>query len=191
MMHKLPAMSWSRALVSALSCIAVMTTAVAQPDPDAVAAQRRIEAAYLYKFGAYITWPEEMFPSADSPFIIGVAGDDTMADELTTLVTGRNINGRNIVVRRVHAGQNTDGIHLLFVAAGTAQGDSLVEAARDKPTVTVTEGADGLEHGADMAFVLIDDRVRFDVALDVAQRDGVKISSQLLSVAYSVSGAKP
>jgi hypothetical protein len=177
--------------MSALLCIGMTAAAVAQPDPDAVAAQRRIEAAYLYKFGSYITWPEEMFPKLDSPFIIGVAGDDAMADELTTLVMGRDINGRSVVVRRVRAGQNTDDIHLLFVATGTAGGEALIEGSRDKPTVTVVEGADGLTRGADMAFELIDDRVRFDVALDVAQRDGVKISSQLLSVAYSVNGAKP
>jgi hypothetical protein len=163
--------------------------AVAQP--EAVAAQRRIEAAYLYKFGAYITWPAEAFQGADSPFVIGVAGDDTMADDLTTLVAGRSVGGRPVLVRRVRAGESATGIHLLFIAAGTPQGDAMVAAVRDKPIVTVTEGDDGLERGADMSFVLVDNRVRFEVALDVATRDGVKVSSQLLSVAEKVTGTQP
>jgi hypothetical protein len=33
--------------------------------------------------------------------------------------------------------------------------------------------------------------VRFDVALDTAQQNGLKLSSLLLSVAHNVSGAKP
>lgn len=172
-------------------CLATAPRAFAQEEGDSLAAQRRIEAAYLYKFGAYITWPADAFSGPDSPFVIGVAADAGVLDELTNLVAGRNINGRSVAVRRVHAGQSLAGIHLLFVAAGTDQSDALIAAARDKPTVAVTEGADGLERGADMTFVLVNDRVRFDVALDSAQRDGIKISSQLLSVADKVTGAKP
>jgi hypothetical protein len=182
-----------RTLASALLglCLALSASAVAQGDEDALTAQRRIEAAYLYKFGAYITWPEDMFAAPDSAFVIGVAGDDQMADELTALVAGRSIGGRSVTVRKIRVGQATTGIPLLFVAGGTPQGDSLLGAARDKPTVTVTEGTDGLDRGADMTFVLVNDRVRFDIALDAAQRDGVKVSSQLLSVADKVTGAKP
>ena len=181
-----------RALVSALlgMCLAVSCGAAAQGDDDTLSAQRRIEGAYLFKFGAYISWPAESFAGPDSPFVIGVAGDDTMADELAALVAGRAVNGHPVQVRQVHAGQNTSGIHLLFVAGDTPQGDALIGATRNKPTVTVTEGDDGLDRGADMTFVLVNDRVRFDIALDVALRDGVKVSSQLLSVADKVTGAK-
>jgi hypothetical protein len=181
------------ALISALLgiCLLAGSGASAQDGDDGLGAQRNIEAAYLYKFGAYISWPAEAFPGPDSPFVIGVAGDDAMADALATLVANRSMNGRPVLVKRLHAGQSIAGIHLLFVAAGTAQGDTLIAAARDVPTVAVTEGADGLDRGADMSFVLVNDRVRFDVSLDAAQRDGVKFSSQLLSVADKVTGGKP
>jgi hypothetical protein len=184
-----------RALVSALSGICLLAAAgasiPASAQDDTLAAQRRIEAAYLYKFGGYITWPAEAFPGPDSPFIIGVAGDDAMADELETLVAGRSMNGRAVVVKRIHAGQSIAGIHIMFVAAGTAQGETLIAAAHDISTVAVTEGDDGLERGAGFSFVLVNDRVRFDVALDAAQTGGVKVSSQLLSVADKVTGVKP
>ena len=172
-------------------CLAVSASAVAQGDEDSLTAQRRIEAAYLYKFGAYITWPAEAFSGPDSPVVIGVAGDDDMADGLAALVAGRSVNGRPVAVRKVRPGQSVVGVHLLFVATGTTQGDTLIDAVRDKPTVTVTEGSDGLDRGADITFVLVNDRVRFDIALDVAQRDGVKVGSQLLSVADKVTGTKP
>jgi len=183
----------TRALMSALLgiCLAAAPAVSAQDDEGALAAQRRIEAAYLYKFGAYITWPADSFAGPESPLVIGVAGDDDMADQLAGLVAGRSVNGRPVTVRSVHAGQSLSGVHLLFVAAGAVQGDALIASLREKPTVTVTEGGDGLDRGADMTFVVVNDRVRFDVSLDAAQRDGVKFSSQLLSVADKVTGAKP
>lgn len=183
----------SRAFISALLgiCLAASPGVSAQGDQDSLAAQRRIEAAYLYKFGTYITWPTEAFPAPDSPFVIGVAGDDGMAAELEALVNGRSMNGRSVVVRRVRAGQSIAGIHIMFVAAGTAQGETLIGAARGNPTVAVTEGDDGLDRGADMTFVLVNDRVRFDISLETTQASGVKVSSQLLSVADKVTGTKP
>ncbi|HEY1772714.1 MAG TPA: YfiR family protein [Gammaproteobacteria bacterium] len=187
-MRKLHVTSWSCALLSALSCIAVMTAAVAQPDPDAVAAQQRIEAAYLYKFGSYITWPDSSFAGADSPIVIGVAGADTLADDLSTLVQGRDIGGRPVKVKRVRPDDPLGGIDILFV--GT-RADALFATARGLPILVVTDGDDGLARGATVSFVLVDDRVRFDVALDSAQQNGLKLSSLLLSVAHSVSGAKP
>jgi hypothetical protein len=176
------------AFISALLCICMAAAAVAQPDPDAVAAQQRIEAAYIYKFGSYISWPDNSFAGADSPLVIGVAGSDSLADELTALVSNRQVNGRNVQVRRLRAGQSIAGVHLLFVAAGTSQGQTLIDAARGAPTVCVTEGDDGLERGADMSFVLVDNRVRFDISLDATQASGIKVSSQLLSVADKVTG---
>jgi len=177
-----------RALISALLYICAAAPAVAQPDADAVAAQQRIEAAYLYKFGSYVTWPDRAFAGADSPIVIGVAGADTLAEDLTTLVAGRDIGGRPVRVRIVQPDDPLDGIDILFVGS---HADALISAAHGLPILVVTGGADGLARGACVSFVLVDDRVRFDVALDAAQQNGLKLSALLLSVAHSVSGTKP
>lgn len=174
-----------------LAGLAAPLGAWSQPNDDTLSAQRRIEAAYLYKFGSYITWGADAFPAPDSPFVIGVAGDDGMADELAMLVSGRPLNGHVVEVRKLRGGQPPAGIHLLFVAAGTPQGQTLIDSARGNFTVAVTEGEDGLSRGADISFVLVNDRVRFDISLDTTHFSGVKVSSQLLSVADKVEGAKP
>jgi hypothetical protein len=178
----------SRALISALLCICMTASAWAQPDPDAVAAQQRIEAAYLYKFGGYITWPDRSFATADSPLVIGVAGADALANDLATLVAGRDIGGHPVLVRRIQPSDPLNGVNILFI--GT-RSDSLISAARDLPILVVADGQDGLDRGAAVSFVLVDDRVRFDVALDTAQQNGLKLSALLLSVAHNVRGAKP
>jgi len=159
-----------------------------QPNDDALTAQRRIEAAYLYKFGAYITWPDNTFAASDSPIVIGVAGADALADDLTALVAGRKAGDRPVVVKKLQPGDSLAGIDIVFVGA---KADALIGDARSLPVLVVVAGEDGLQRGAMVSFVLVDDRVRFDVALDPVQRSGLKLSSQLLSVAHSVSGAQP
>jgi hypothetical protein len=151
--------------------------------------QQQVEAAYLYKFGDYVTWPDKSFAAPDSPIVIGVAGADSVADNLIAMVAGRTIGGHPLVVKRIHDGE-VDGVHILFIGnPRAAEASSLFDSSRKRPILVVTEGKDGLALGGAVSFVVVDARVRFDVSLDAVQANGLKLSSQLLSVAHSVSGA--
>jgi len=184
-----------RVVVStALSAAWVVTSAGALAQTDAVAevSQQQVEAAYLYKFGGYVTWPDKAFANADSPIVIGVAGADRLADDLKSVVSGRSIGNRPVVVRRLGADDALTGVHILFIGgASTAQASGLIESSRGQPILVVTEGANGLSAGGAISLIVVDNRVRFDVSLDAAQQNGLKLSALLLSVAHSVKGAKP
>lgn len=151
--------------------------------------QQQVEAAYLYKFGGYVTWPATAFAAPDSPIVIGVAGADSVADNLAALVAGRSIGGRPVVVKRIHGEDQLAGVHILFIGTpGSPQSSSLFESSRKQPILVVTEGKDGLAQGGAVSFVMVDERVRFDVSLDAVETNGLKLSSQLLSVAHVVKG---
>ena len=154
--------------------------------------QQQVEAAYLYKFGGYVTWPDNTFAAPDSPIVIGVAQADALAEELSTLVAGHTIGSRPVVVRQIHDGGPLTGVNILFIGDGkSAEAGDLIEASRGRPILVVTEGADGLAAGGAVSFVVVDERVRFDVSLDAVQQNGLKLSALLLSVAHEVNGAKP
>lgn len=154
--------------------------------------QQQVEAAYLYKFGGYVTWPDKTFAAPDSPLVIGVAGADVLADDLTSMVAGRTIDGHPVAVRRIHDGESLNGVHILFIgSARSMQGGALFESSRGRPILVVTEGENGLAQGGAVSFILVDDRVRFDVSLDAVQQNGLKLSALLLSVAHAVNGARP
>ena len=178
-------------LASLLLVCAAMPSAWADGDADSEAAQQRIEAAYLYKFGGYVTWPDKAFAAPDSPIVIGVAGTERLAGELEALVAGRSIGSRPVLVRRVRVDTPLSGLHILFVAGKELQSSGLAQTAHGQPILLVTEGASGLDQGAAVSFVVVDDRVRFDVSLGAVQENGLKLSAALLSVAHSVDGAKP
>jgi hypothetical protein len=184
------------ALLAALLLCAAGTAATAPAHAGeaqaAEVSQQQVEAAYLYKFGGYVTWPDDVFAAPDSPLVIGVAGADPLAEELTALVAGHSIGNRPVQVRRIRDGGPLTGVHILFIGNDkSAEAGSLFDASRGKPILVVTEGADGLAAGSAVSFVVVDARVRFDVSLDAAQQNGLKLSALLLSVAHTVNGVKP
>jgi hypothetical protein len=71
------------------------------------------------------------------------------------------------------------------VAEG-ARASALLRAAQQANVLTVTEGVNGLQAGSVINFRLVDDRIRFEVSLDAAEKSNLKLSSRLLSVAYAV-----
>jgi hypothetical protein len=64
----------------------------------------------------------------------------------------------------------------------------LHEALASKPVLTVGDFDTALRDGSVIGFRLIDESVRFEVNVGAAERARLSISSQLLKVAFRISG---
>jgi hypothetical protein len=164
--------------------------------PDAFAQrveanEATVKAAFLYKFAGYVDWPAASFPAPDAPFVFGVIGNDEVAAELAKATAARQIGGHPVVVKRVREGEPLRGMHVVFVGRGVADRlSTLIRAAQLPALLVVTETERGLEAGSAINFVVADDRVGFEVSLDAAERNGLKISSRMLAVARRVLPSK-
>jgi hypothetical protein len=159
----------------------------AAPAPQ-TALERRVKAAFLYKFAGYVDWPAPAFHGAGDPLVIGVAGDDALADEIERLVQGRRSAGRVVQVRRIEDLAEPGNAHLLFIGRAQAHRiGEVVQAVRQRPVLLVSESPDALRQGSMINFVIDEGRVRFEVDLDAAQRNGLGLSSRLLTVARTVT----
>lgn len=177
----------ARALM--LVCVAAWAPWSAQAAEDPESLELRVKAAFLYKFAGYVEWPPKSFASPDTPVTIGVIGAEPLATELTQAVTGRTVNDRPVTVRRLKAGESLAGIHVLFVGrAENARLDQLAQSAQPRSILTVSESDGALARGSVINFVLSGGRVRFEIALDSAEKSGLKLSSRLLGVAQQVTG---
>lgn len=164
----------------------------AAADASAQDIEQRVKAAFLFKFGGYVEWPERVFPRSDSPLVIGVAGTDVLAEELSRITSGRTMNGRPVVVRRVRSGEQAAGVHVLFVSRSEAgRFGELLSVTQGQPVLTVTETEKGLAQGSVINFVIADNRVRFEVSLEAANRNGLRIGAPLLAVAQRVQEKAP
>jgi hypothetical protein len=154
-----------------------------------IAPEYQIKAAFLYKFGNYVEWPKSSSESAPGSFTIGVVGANDLARYLTDMVRDRKVGGKPVVVLPLQPGDVPRGVQVLFIGRA-AQGEtgSILATLRDEPVLTVTESAGAKPAGGVINFVIVDNRVRFDVALAAARQRNLKISSRLLEVARKVSG---
>ena len=154
---------------------------------DAQTAEYRVKAAFLYKFGGYVEWPQGVFAKPDSPIAIGVIGADALAEELARIVAGRTINGRPVTVRKLRPGEAVARLHVLFVGrSDSSRLADILAAAKGQPLLTVTETDEALKLGSMINFVVVEDKVRFDIAPPPSESSNLKISARLLGVARKV-----
>ncbi len=170
-----------------LSPLCLQSLALAQT--AAVQRESAVKAAFLFKFGTFVEWPPATFQTPDTPFVIGVVGDDAVAADLAQLVEGRNVEGRPVVARRVTEPGPAGSLHVLFVGH---RGDRLRDtlAAVQGPVLVVTDQDAALRLGSVINFSSEGGRVRFSVSLASAEARSLKLSTRLLAVAQQVEGRR-
>ena len=157
----------------------------------APASEYEVKAAFLCKFGAFVQWPPEAF-DVGTQFVIAVAGDDDVKEEVSKAAVGLQVEGRPILVRVLRRGDPIAGVHVLFVARSAERYlREWLAAARHLPVLTVTESDQGLSLGSSVNFVVVDNKVRFDVAPPPPDPPTIKVDSRLLGVARKVVARAP
>ncbi|MGH9617572.1 MAG: YfiR family protein [Acidobacteriaceae bacterium] len=155
----------------------------------AIVSQDDVEAAYLYNFAKFVTWPPNAKPGLLS---ICVLGNDPFGGTLDQIVDGETINGRHLEVVRLKDARSLSSCSIVFVGDSEAPHlDQDMAALAFLPALTVSDLPGFMEHGGTIQFVLIDNRVRFQVNLNAARKCGIVLSSQLLKVASKVVGTAP
>jgi len=167
--------------------IALCALAETAPARALEATEPAIKAAFLYKFGFFVEWPQASFASGDSPINLCIVGDDTFGALLDDTVKGKKIGNRTVAVRRMDAVTKNSGCHILYVGGSEAQPVAeALAAVRGTPVLTVTDeshdsGAKGI-----INLIVQDNRVRFEIDDQAAAENGLLISSKLLSLAAHV-----
>jgi hypothetical protein len=149
--------------------------------------ERQVKAAYLYKFASFVEWPDASFVTPGAVLLIGVAGNDPLADQLEQVVAGRSVNGHTVSVKRLRRGDPVLAMHMLFIGSvDKAHAAELMEAARGLAVLTVTDSDVLSAQGIMIHFVMADDRLRFVVDLRPVNASRLRISARMLSVAQRV-----
>lgn len=170
-----------------LAAAAMLALAGAQHGFAQVASETGVKAAFLYRFCDYVEWPPAAFASADSPLVIGILGADAMARALAQYAGEGTVRNRRVRVRSLRRGDPVAGVHVLFIARDAAPRlTDVLDEAGAAATLIVTESDGALDRGSIINFVVLEDKVRFDVSLPAAERREIKISARLLAVARRV-----
>lgn len=150
-----------------------------------------VTAAYLTNLVRFTVWPAEALP-ADAPLVLCVEGSGPVADALETMTRSRRIAGHTLAVRRVKLEDALQPCHLLYATQlAREQADRLLRATEKLPILTVSDSADFARRGGIANFFVENERLRFAVNPEAAERAGLRISSRLLSLSVIVKGTRP
>jgi len=180
---------FSRRSLAVALAIALVVGAVnpARADSESTLTEYQVEAAFLYHFAKYVTWPPQAFAGPDDPIVIGVLGDDPFGQDLVqTVMREKPVQGRPLRVVHGRSSAEMARCHILFISASEESRlkqhfDALARAG--STALTVGESKDFLEAGGAIRFVVEKKKVRFEIATRAAERAGISISSKLLSLA--------
>ena len=148
----------------------------------------QVEAAFLFNFAKFITWPNEAFQHSGDSLIIGVLGEDPFGAILEDTIRDKTVMGKKLAVKRFASIQDAAHSHILFLSTSEESRLSQMMTALEKTNIlTVSDMEQFAEHGGMVAFTVEDQKVRFNVNVGAVERAGLKMGSQLLKLARIVS----
>lgn len=149
--------------------------------------ERQVKAAFLFNFIKFVTWPAESFHSPDEPMTLCVIGNEPIGEDLQRLLTANSAKSRPLKMERVDESQSFRRCHVVFFGSDQVRQREFLTAIAGLPILTVGEAGQFGRWGGIITFVMDNDRVRFEINQDAADRARLKISSKLLSLARSVT----
>lgn len=169
-------------LLVAFGLILSVHTVMADAETDANL-EYRIKAAFLLNFCQFVSWPVTPQEKPDASLILCVIGETTFKSSLET-IAGKTVRGRPMEVRFVSGADAIDSCHLLFVGKSEQKNlAAILGSVKNKPILTVGDMENFARAGGIIAFVKIDNKIRFEINQKAAEMAGLKISSQLLKLA--------
>jgi hypothetical protein len=148
----------------------------------------QVKAAFLYNFAKFVDWPPQKVGPPDSPLIIGVLGKDPFGGALEAVVAGKKFDQHTLIVRHVSGPAEARTCHLLFISRSEDNRlAAILKELRNSATLTIGESDKFIADGGIINFIIVDNKVRFEINPEAAGQTGLRISSKLLHVARVVT----
>jgi hypothetical protein len=174
----------------AVTALALMVLAFSASHLRAQASNEyEVKAAFLYKFASFVEWPPE---ASNMPLCIAVVGQDPFGPALDAVVKGKSINGRAFLIKRFKSGQDAAACHIVFISSSEkSRLRSILDRLQGVSILTVSDIPGFCQGGGIIDFELLEQKIRFEINPEAAERAGLRVSSKLLSVARIVRDVRP
>lgn len=147
----------------------------------------QVKAAFLYNFARFVEWPSQISTASAEPMAICVLGQEPFARVLQDALAGKSVAERELVVRRISDVSKVGSCRILFVGSSERKRlRTILTGTRACGVLTVGEIDSFTSEGGMINFLLEGGRVRFEVNLEATEREGLRISSKVLSLARIV-----
>ena len=170
---------WRRTL-SCLSGLVLFTvhdgTAAPRPSPTD-ADEYSVRAAIIVNLARFALWSE---PLGDQ-FAICVSGEPAFAAALSAATQGKKIGDRPVRVQRLTAPVDEVDCRVLYIGRDERHvSDLLVRTSRG--VLTISDRSEFVQDGGHVRLFLRDQRLRFEINQQAAERAGIKIPAQVMAL---------
>lgn len=142
--------------------------------------------AFLYNFMKLSEWPSD---TRSTELTLCVTEGGEFGAELDSM-NGKPVQNRTLKVKRLVLGDNPTDCELLFLP-GEEKPIRLHEWLKlieSKPVLSVSDTPHFLDEGGMISLVNEDNRLQFEVNLELVEKAGIEMSSQILKIARTVRG---
>lgn len=150
------------------------------------AKEDQVKASYIYNFAKFVKWPAATITPDVMPFYICIEGVQPLSGNIL-LLQSRQLDGHKIEVRTFAEVTEPSQCNVLFI--GNSEQDRLAKIlsqVSSLPVLTISDLPDFTNNGGMIGMKVLDNRVRFDINLGVAQKAELELNSQLLKLALRV-----
>jgi hypothetical protein len=155
-------------------CIALNVNA-----QEMTAGEYEVKAAFLVNFLKFVEWPRGDV-SRTSACDICVLGHNPFGAALTNM-QNTVVAGKRLTTKVCEEPREANNCHILFISASEKDRlGSILEEMKHSHVLTVGDMKGFARAGGVVQFVIEEDKVRFMINIDAADRAKLKISSKLL-----------
>jgi len=152
-------------------------------DLNAQTSISQAQAVFIYNFTRLIEWPSD-YKTGD--FVIGVYNSNEVYTEMKNFTSGKMVGTQPIAIAKFSVAQSISRCHILFVPFGkTKELPTILGILGGTKTLIITEKKGALEEGSSINFVIVEDKLKFELKAGNATKLGLKIHSNLESMAFA------
>jgi hypothetical protein len=200
-------------LLCFINCPSSAAVAAVSNDPKTPEQmESEVKAAFIFNFMKFIQWPPEKSLTTDSdaskPVQIAILGRNPFKQAFEQILH-KDIQGRSIELVEFESYEqfsraypnrqaaatsyqqtyqsSLQKCHLLFICESEKDSvGELLAMIEGQSIVTISDVEDFAAHQGMIGFVMEKNKVRFEINLNIANRENIRISSQLLGLAKRV-----
>jgi len=140
----------------------------------------QVKAMFVFNFTKYVEWPES---KSGDVFTIGIIGESEIIEPLEHIATQKKVGDKKIAVKLLSP-ESEEYCNIIIVSKSRLNKQEQVEKKYSGKGVLII--SDESQRSAAINLVTRDNKIRFEINQSLARSGGIKISSQLLSLAVEV-----
>jgi hypothetical protein len=143
----------------------------------------RVQAMYIYNFTRYINWPAEY---ESESFVIGILGECEIVEELKIFTQGKKVGNKPISVVCYNSVADIGQCHILYVPHNSIEDiNKILSKVSKSNSLIICETPGSISAGAAISFIYTENKLKFELNSENANKYGLTVSSTLCNMAMS------